>query len=312
MNLIQSTFGNAQHGNFELVVREGSNLVHYFKDNRNPAGAWQKGRVLSDKATGEGHLIQSKFGSPPIYNFEAIVQEGNTVVHYYRDNSNPTGPWTRGRVISDKATGPGVFIQSNFGGSHGNFEAVVQEGNSLVHYFRDNTQPHGPWTRGQVVTTKATGPAALIQSDFGGAAQGNFELVALEGSALVHYYRDNYRDPRGPWYRTATITTKASGPASLIQSKFGSQPGGNFELVALEGSALVHYYRDNTKADSPWVRAQIITADATGPGAIIQSNFGGPIGNFEVVVPEGNQLTHYFHDNTKPTGPWTRGRNVRA
>ena len=37
---------------------------------------------------------------------------------------------------------------------------------------------------------------------------------------------------------------------------------------------------------------------ATGPGCIIQSDFsGGDHGNFEVVVLEGNQLVHYFHDH---------------
>ena len=312
MNLIQSTFGNTQHGNFELVVLEGSRLVHYYKDNSNPSSAWTKGRAITDTATGEGWLIQSKFGAPPIANFEAIVLESGGLVHYYRDNSNPTGPWLRGKVISNKATGPGAFIQSNFGGPHGNFEAVVLEGGELVHYYRDNTKPHGEWTRGKVISSKATGPGAIIQSDFGGAAQGNFEVVVLEGTNLVHYYRDNFRDPHGKWYYTAVVTDKATGPASLIQSKFGKQPGGNFELVVPEGSVLVHYYRDNTQANSPWRRSQVVTSDATGPGAIIQSTFGGPIGNFEVVVPEGTHLTHYYKDNTNAANPWKRAGSVRG
>lgn len=259
MNLIQSTFGNVQHGNFELVTREGSNLVHYFRDNSNPSGAWQKGRVISSAATGEGWIIQSRFGAPPIYNFEVIVQEGANLVHYYRDNSNPQGDWQKGRVITDDATGPG----------------------------------------------------SLIQSDFGGAAQGNFEVVVPEGSKLVHYYRDN-RFPAGPWFRASVITEKATGPAHLIQGTFGRQPGGNFELVVLEGGNLVHYYRDNTQTTSPWVRGQVISADATGPGTILQSNFGGAIGNFEVVVPEGTKLTHYYHDNTSANSVWQRGATVRA
>lgn len=35
---------------------------------------------------------------------------------------------------------------------------------------------------------------------------------------------------------------------------------GNFELVALEGQTLVHYWRDNSAADLPWQRAETIRA----------------------------------------------------
>jgi hypothetical protein len=311
MNLIQSTFGNPTHGNFELVAREGSNLVHYYRDNSNPSGPWSRGRVITDKATGEGWILQSAFGSPPQPNFEVVVQEGSTLVHYYRDNAKPTGAWTRGHQVTDKATGPASFIQGTFGGAHGNFELVVLEGSNLVHYYRDNTKPTGPWTRGRVVTTAATGAGAIMQSDFGGAIQGNFEVVVPEGAKLVHYYRDN-RFPTGPWYRATVISQETSGPASIIQGDFGKRPGGNFELVALEGTKLVHYYRDNTTPTSPWVRAQVITDKASGPGSIIQSSFGGTIGNFEVVVPEGNALVHYYHNNTAPNEVWQRGQVVNA
>ena len=41
-------------------------------------------------------------------------------------------------------------------------------------------------------------------------------------------------------------------------------------------------------------------------------NFGGAIGNFEVVVPEGTKLTHYYHDNTSANSVWQRGATVRA
>jgi hypothetical protein len=38
--------------------------------------------------------------------------------------------------------------------------------------------------------------------------------------------------------------------------------------------------------------------------AIIQSDFAsGGHGNFEVVVLEGNELVHYFHDNSDVTCP---------
>jgi hypothetical protein len=41
------------------------------------------------------------------------------------------------------------FIQSTFrrGDNHGNFEAVVVEGDQLWHWFRDNQDPALPWRR---------------------------------------------------------------------------------------------------------------------------------------------------------------------
>ncbi len=95
-----------------------------------------------------------------------------------------------------------------------------------------------------------------------------------------------------------------SGVCGFIQSTFGNPR--NFEVVVLEGKNLVHYFHDNSKdlVSSPWVRLQTITTAATGPGCIIQSTFGN--GNFEVVVPEGKNLVHYFHDNSNPGLPWGR------
>ena len=44
------------------------------------------------------------------------------------------------------------LIQSDFRGDiHGNFEAVIQENDSLVHWFRENSEVGSPWKRGQVI-----------------------------------------------------------------------------------------------------------------------------------------------------------------
>ena len=81
-----------------------------------------------------------------------------------------------------------------------------------------------------------------------------------------------------------------SGPGWLIQSNFGSIDHGNFEVAMLKGKELVHWWHDNSDVNSLWQRGQTISRNATGPGCIIQSNFGGVHGNFEVVVLEGNEL----------------------
>ena len=41
---------------------------------------------------------------------------------------------------------------------------------------------------------------------------------------------------------------------------------------------------------------------------LIQSDFGGAYGNFEAVVLRGDQLMHFWRDNTDPALPWKQGQ----
>ncbi|MGA9154181.1 MAG: hypothetical protein WBZ36_26660 [Candidatus Nitrosopolaris sp.] len=101
------------------------------------------------------------------------------------------------------------------------------------------------------------------------------------------------------------------GVKCLIQSDFKSGNHGNFEVVVLEGNNLAHWWHDNSDVNNPWQRGQVISTAATGPGSIIQSDFkSGKHGNFEVVVLEGNNLAHWWHDNSDVNNPWQRGLEV--
>jgi hypothetical protein len=432
--IIQSDFKSGDHGNFEVLVLEGNDLVHYFHDNSDVTLPWQRGQTVSTGATGPGCIIQSDFVSGGHGNFEVVVLEGNELVHYFHDNSDVSLPWTRGQVISAGATGPGSIIQGQIGGDHKNFEVVVLEGNQLVHYFHDNSDVTLPWRRGQTVSVAATGPGCISKSDFGPGGPGNFEVLAGELSqSVVHYWHHNV-DASLPWWRDGalwpfsepgkdspdlqqtvkvaqltgefdrqrgvptlsqtesrfgvvgldlgqsfehegravflfgdtntdgsirkdpsdaldsiaftadsdptggirlqfnltyphvdnidqgafcvpadgiSIDRSQSGPACLIQSDFSDGEHGNFEVVALQGPELTHWWHDNSDVSVPWRRAQTISTQATGSGWIIQSDFrGGDHGNFEVVVLEGNQLVHYFHDNSDVNLPWQRAQTI--
>jgi hypothetical protein len=87
---------------------------------------------------------------------------------------------------------------------------VVPEGSSLVHYYRDNGTLQ--WYRGFTITTSATGPGSLIQSDFGSGGFHNFEVVVPEGSSLVHYYRDASLQ----WYRGFIVNGGGSGSYGAV------------------------------------------------------------------------------------------------
>ena len=301
-SVIQSTFG----GNLEAVVPARRDLTHWhaehiFNRDGDPVFTWRPELVISDRATGAGCIIQSNVGSPG--NFEVVVLEDDRLVHYWKDNSDVRNLWQPGGVISTRATGPGCIIQSNVG-SPGNFEVVVLEDDRLVHYWKDNSDVRNLWQPGGVISTRATGPGCIIQSNVG--SPGNFEVVVLEDNRLVHYWKHN-SDVRNLWQPGGVISTRATGPGCIIQSNVGSP--GNFEVVVLEDNRLVHYWKDNSDVRNLWQPGQVITTSARGPGCLTHAAFGRS-GHFEVLAREcARSVVHYWHDQRRrvpsldPAGP---------
>jgi hypothetical protein len=125
-----------------------------------------------------------------------------------------------------------------------------------------------------------------------------------EGNNLVHYWKDTCNG-NNPWKPDPQpVSTRATGPGSLIQSTFGSC-GGNFEVVVREGRNLVHYWKDTCNGNNRWNYATVISYAATGAGSLVQSTFGA-CQNFEAAVPEANNLVHYWKDTCNGSNPWKR------
>src|SRR5207249_288419 len=103
-SLIQGTYGSK--GNFEMLVPQGDELVHYWRDNDDPPYPWHREATVI--GTGSGltplgvSLIQSSFGNPvKPGNLEAVVRAPRAaaskppfLMHYWRDND--TGKWSSG------------------------------------------------------------------------------------------------------------------------------------------------------------------------------------------------------------------------
>src|SRR5258708_6319197 len=304
--MIQGTFGN--QGNFEMLVPEGNRLVHYFRDNDAPGFPWHQGadvvafpKLGSPKSTVMGaSLLRSSFGPG---NLEAVVWVHSTsetavvgggggatptdqLLHFFMDSS--TLKWSRfdelkvdGNPIVG-VTGTPTMIQGTFG-NQGNFEMLVPEGNRLVHYFRDNDAPGFPWHQGADVVAfpKLGSPkstvmgASLLRSSFG---PGNLEAVV--------------------WVHSTSETAVVGG-------------GGG----ATPTDQLLHFFMDSSTLK--WSRFDELKVDGnpivgvTGTPTMIQGTFGNQ-GNFEMLVPEGNRLVHYFRDNDAPGFPWHQGADVVA
>jgi hypothetical protein len=258
-----------------------------------------------------GSIIQSSLATNDSPNFEAVVflpgiegrQNRGELQHYFRENDRPDKAWQKAQIINDRrqaetnyeVTGPGCIIQA----ASGHFEVVVPETGGLSHYWRDNNDIHTPWRRVGVFAPGTTGPGALVQNP----GSRHLEVAVRLGRSLYHYWRD---DSLG-WHRTEPpITRAADGVPALIWSSYG-----NLELVVQEGSQLVLYWRDHLAPGLPWKAGGVVAPEVSGPPGFVQGPFGSDKHkNFEVVVPVGDRVDHWWRDNSDGNLRWLRGGSV--
>src|SRR6185295_19885245 len=166
----------------------------------------------------------------------------------------------------------------------------------------------------------------LIQSDRG--RHGNFELLVPQGDVIAHYFRDN-DDPNLAWRRNTELSYKRPpnqlGPhpsaVTFIQSNFrGDNVHGNFEAVVRVRAAIastpdtLNFWFLDSKVGK-WSGPFPLIADGqqitgvTGDPMLIQSDRGRH-GNFELLVPQGDVIAHYFRDNDDPNLAWRRNTEL--
>jgi len=160
----------------------------------------------------------------------------------------------------------------------------------------------------------------FLQSTFGTKGR-NFELYVPQGQVITHYWRDN--DNMTGWHRAGDMIvypcapdTKCAKPRSItvIQSNFLDHSGhGNFEAIVRvaqqnEPDHLDFWHPDTWQWHGPFpviADGQPVT-DVTGDPVLIQSNWGTK-GYFELFVPQGTRITHYYRDNDVSGFPWHIG-----
>jgi hypothetical protein len=110
--ILQSNFGNK--GNFEVLIRLGDKLQHWWRNNdaTNVDTAWiqgNQGNPVVGNLAGSPALIQSSFGNKR--NFEVVipVHSGNVgaLQHWWRNNdaTNVDTAWIQGNQGNPIVTG---------------------------------------------------------------------------------------------------------------------------------------------------------------------------------------------------------------
>ncbi len=211
------------------------------------------------------------------------------------------------------------YTQSGFAvqgahGAHGNYELVSPSAlGGLRHCWRNNDLPGAPWLLGDAFGSAGVDTVSLVaRSDqVPSVHNGNLELVARVGPRLAHYTR-RVPGPGKPfvWFGPVHFASGVAGHPALIQSRFGTH--GNLELVVPTASGgISHYWCDNDQPHPHWIHTGVFAAglgqvDAV---AMIQSNYGGPPGNLEVIARAGDVLSHMFRD-VGPAFAWSPPQTV--
>jgi peptidoglycan hydrolase-like protein with peptidoglycan-binding domain len=321
-SLVQAGFGSGPVLDFEAVILDGTDLVHYHLDNSGTGTPWQPGETITASASGPGAIALSDQEST----LHVLVPQGSDLVHYVGTgtavlgSARPSFSWTAepGELVASGVTGPSPLFTSFLTGANGDrLDCLVLQGPSLVHYSRESPlgEASTGWHALETVTTSAAGAAGLTGDQFNYLPLHAVVPEQPAGSTGPPWVLNHYSYDGAAWTLADTVTTSAYGPGCLIVSSISDGPAGNLEVVVLEDQGLVHYWYD-TGQGAPWQQGQLISSAAAAGGCIIQSTLlsanapAGSAGDFEVLVPEANQavpatspptavrVVHYRHQNS--------------
>jgi M6 family metalloprotease-like protein len=265
----------------------------------------------------------------------------------YQWPTNPDGTPGKGRMLWVEGVPPAAGVKPYFGLTDGDFQRggnILWDRGTMTPPLRwaDGTSTgvrlrvRDFGDRSDMASVDVVADALRRQSSSGRLIQstwgttGNYELLVTNGSSLDHFWRNNDL-PTYPWHRAGVMrfTGTSSGPiaavaqtvrgATLLQSTIcGDGAIGNFEAViwleAPDGTSHLSLSTFDSSRRSWSPATPIIVNGAsingvTGVPALIQSDFGD-YGNYELLVPQGNAIVHYWRANDRPGRPWSRGASI--
>jgi hypothetical protein len=272
--------------NYELVVREGDHLRHYWYVY---GGNFNKGLSFGSSVLGNPVMFQNYAAGN--YNYELVVREGDHLQHYWFGYGD--WKWHKGLSFGSNIKNDPVLFQ-NRAPNNNNYELIVQEGDHLQHYWFE--WGNWTWKKGESFGSGIQGRPAVFQNHYPGNY--NYEVVAREGTHLQHYwfgYGGN-----GKWSKGLQFGSGIAGDPLMFQNHaLGNY---NYELIVQEADHLQHYWfgYGNWK----WTKGTSFASGVKGMPAYFQ-NDADSNRNYELIVREGDHLQHYWfgYGNWK----WTKG-----
>lgn len=137
-------------------------------------------------------------------------------------------------------------------GQNRRFEVVVplrlNDGSiELRHFFQDDGDIPGLWTKAQFVTQSCAGFGGIIQSSFGSAGQGDFEVIVDEcRGSVVHYWHLNTR-PGEVWIRTNRFTILERHALLANRAQKIVQLTGEFDREGWNGTGTPNFAFNRTR-----------------------------------------------------------------
>ena len=316
--------GNGRYANnFELFIKRGSIIEHWWRDNAASAPRpWAKVGIIGKPDDPYSQIrfkdvvdmpavIQSTFNRnyEIIYRGAGVQGEKNVgaLHHIYYDQEH--GWWFDGGTFGPKGAGKAVgspaFIQSNRG-APGDFEVIVLTNTGrLEHWTKHNSWPWtkepGEWylkhTFGKNI--EFAGPG-LIQSKLGVSGevengQGELHYVCVNQLGQICHFVSS--SPTDDWELLATFGSGITSAPCLIEGQFDAgnelEPG-NFELCVVQNGRFEHWWWDCSRQRA-WVRSAVFGDRLKRVVGFLQGSFGF---NLEVIVERvDGKYQHYWRSD---------------
>lgn len=307
--LVQGGNG-ALRNNFELFVRVGANVEHWYRENAAADQPWIRVGIVrsSDPYRDTFHddaldcpaALQSTFNRNYELVYPATYQELRQLRHVWYDQAG--GLWSDGTLFGpmDPVGIPG-FVQSNRG-APGDFEVVVvTSAGQLEHWTKHNSAPWvhepGQWYLNEIFGANiAFGGPALVQSRIGvtgfpenGTGELHYACTAA-GGAMQHYRRG----PNG-WALVGAFGENVTSGPCMIEGTYGAHDEtgvGNFELCVAVNGQIEHWWRYNAGPGGVWSRSAVFGTGVNRVVSLIQSTFGTDL---EVIAERTDgRYQHYW------------------
>jgi hypothetical protein len=279
------------NNNYELVVRQGASLRHYWFGYLG-SGKWNEGGQFGLNVVCDPAMFQNSTNP----NYEVVVREGDYLRHYWYGHLS-NGTWNKGDQFGENVTGDPAMFQNS---TNSHYEVVVREGDHLRHYWYGHLS-NGTWNKGDQFGENVTGDPFMFQNK----VNHHYEVVVREGDHLRHYWYGHLSN--GQWIKGDQFGQNVTGDPVMFQNSDNY----HYELVVREGDRLRHYWFGFLSTGT-WTQGDQLGENVTGDPAMFHNSVNH---HYEVVVREGDHLRHHWFGFLS-TGTWTKadrfGENVTS